>query len=155
MSLRRLLGHPAPNEISLAKQVKDAEREIYARSHMVSARMTLLGDTLSDTMRKGLTAPGTLLWAAGFGFFAGELSRPKPANPHRDAWHEDQENAPGMLATILKYVAIARSLAPTVSLVWGQLMARRSETPWEEAQAGGPPGARFEADPFSGTTTPP
>jgi hypothetical protein len=145
----------ASQEISLTRQVENAEREIQGRAALVSARVSLLGDTVSHTLRQSLTSPGTLLWAAGFGFFAGELSRPKTVKRPADADHDDEENAPGMLATLLKYVAIARSLAPTLSALWQHFMPQPGETrpgP-DEHQTDQIPDTEVETDPPSPAPT--
>ncbi len=139
-----------PQEISLTEQVKNAERSIYGQQALVSARIVLLGDTLNNSLRQQLTSPGTLLWAAGFGFFAGELSRPKPARQQQEAEHGDEEHAPGILGTLLKYVAIARSLAPALSLIWSQHMPlHAAQKPGEARQD--EPGQDEASDPTQTT----
>ncbi|HSD39069.1 MAG TPA: hypothetical protein VLC92_16270 [Rhodocyclaceae bacterium] len=128
----------ASHGTSLTRQIEDAEREILGRNALVSARASLLGDTARNALRQHLTSPGTLLWAAGFGFFAGELSRPKPIRRRKHADHDDdEEDAPGVFSTLLQYVAIARSLAPMLSAVWNELVPRTPH-PQDEPQTDEP-----------------
>ncbi|MEO8164717.1 MAG: hypothetical protein ABI619_04905 [Betaproteobacteria bacterium] len=94
---------------SLSAQVTLAERQVLQRRCEIRRRAA----GLRQTLQRQILEPKILLWAAGLGFAAGELTRRKNAQPSAAEGEAPLESKPSLFDQALKISTIVRSLSAT------------------------------------------
>lgn len=98
---------------SLTAQINAAERQVLNRQQQARIRKA----TLVRKIHRQMTAPATLLLAAGIGFIIGELTkRPRPKLHGTDGKPQVAESSPLRIA--LNLITSARTLYTALPLAW-------------------------------------
>lgn len=101
------------NRKPLAVQIQETERRLQNRRQGIARDSALLAQNL----RRQMSAPVTLLFAAGLGFLLGEITKPQP-HKLRDAAGKPRVVEASPLAVALNLVTSIRSLYTALPVVW-------------------------------------
>jgi hypothetical protein len=98
---------------SLTAQIRAMEQMILQRQQVIP----MLGDSLVRKIRQQLTAPTSLLFASGIGFFFGELTQRRP---QQASGTSDKPTTAGSspLTTALNFIGTARTLYMALPIAW-------------------------------------
>lgn len=100
---------------SLNAQIRDAERQIESRRHLVGARTS----TLIEDIHSSITAPSSLLLAAEMGFIMAEFSKcPAPNEPDTGGEAKAGETGTTLFKSSLNIMLSAYTLYKALPVNW-------------------------------------
>jgi len=118
---------------SLTAQIRHAERQVLKRRRKVGVR----ADRLVRKIHQQMTAPATLLLAAGIGFIIGEITKRQSPRFRGDAADNPRADRTTPLRAVLNFVTSVHTFYRALPLVW---MMKSFRQPGASAQA---PGRRY------------
>lgn len=99
---------------SLTSQIRHAERQVLKRQREVGVR----ADRLVRKIHQQMTAPATLLLAAGIGFIIGEITKLHPPRFRGDTADKPRTDGTTPLRTVLNLVTLVHTFYRALPLVW-------------------------------------